>query len=162
MIEINQNINSQNTVKRHNAEVSYPRDHNQPEMLVGQGFRYWMAGYQQKEFDYWALGWKFYTDQLGVETARPLIPALATFVQEVHSVAKRPIEVLKPGDLSAFCQDECQAIALVAACQKSLCPALEACAEALIGASELERVICASCCFANKLAEYDLLLGRGH
>ncbi len=126
--------------------------------LVGLGFRYWMAGYQNHKFDYWTHGWKFFTDELGAANARPVVTALAAFVQEVHCHAKRPIEVALPGEVSPFCRDECKAIALVAACQTEVCPALQACAQALIGDQDPERVICASSCFANKLADFDLLL----
>lgn len=129
------------------------------EALVGFGFRYWMAGYQSSEFDYWTRGWQLYTDELGVHAARPLITDLAAFVQEVHTTAKRPIEVENSCD-ARFCRDECEAMNLIAVCQKGMCPALEACAVALIGEDNTERLICTSCNFANRLADQDLFLSE--
>lgn len=131
------------------------------EALVGLGFRYWMTGYQHGKFDYWKDGWRLYTDELGVLAARSVVTELATWVQEVVTAAQRPIEVgpctKLRGDMR-FCRDECMAVSLIAACQTGVCPALQACAHALIGDQDAERVICASTCFANRLADHDVYL----
>ena len=57
-----------------------------------------------------------------------------------------------------FGQDERMAITMVAAGQHNACPAMQACASALIGATEVENVIEASTDFGQKLLEKKLLL----
>ncbi len=128
-----------------------------PEQLVGLGFRYWMAGYQKNDIGFWKTSWDFYTKQLGALGAKSVVTELAYWVQTVNSSTARDIEIAP--DCSQFCRDECMAISLIAACQqKHACPALQACAQALIGDCELDCVIEASEGFAYELANHDLVL----
>ena len=50
--------------------------------------------------------------------------------------ARRP-----PVDCDRFCRDECVAIAMIAACQHNACPAMRACAFALLGCSMIDEVV---------------------
>ena len=128
-----------------------------PEQLVGLGFRYWMAGYQQNNFDYWTSSWDFFTKELGASTARSVVTELACWVQEIHRIADRKI-LISEKKAPEFCRDECMAISLIAACQNDICPALRACAQALIGDCEIETVVTASQGFAFKLSDHDIYL----
>ena len=61
---------------------------------------------------------------------------------------------------SGFCRDECMAIAMVAAAQQSSCPALKACAFALLESSDLENVVHATSEFASALVQEGIHLNR--
>jgi hypothetical protein len=61
----------------------------------------------------------------------------------VLSDAKRPIVVL-PITAAGFSRDECLAVSLVAACQHDTCPALRACAMALLGTDDPSRALAAT------------------
>ena len=140
------------------ACLSFPISQKTPEQLVGLGFRYWMSGYQQNDFQFWTSSWDFYTKELGAPAARSVVTDLASWVQEIHSSAGRPIKIAAK-KAPHFCRDECMAVSLIAACQNNVCPALKACAQALIGDQDIESVIAASEGFAFKLADYDIRLG---
>ena len=105
------------------------------EQLVGFGFRCWLAGYQNNDISCWSAGWDRFSNELGVTQAKPIVNELAFWVQKVSECSNRKINCA-PIDCKAFCQDECTAISLVAASQHKTCPALQACACALLGTDE--------------------------
>jgi hypothetical protein len=72
-----------------------------------------------------------------------LVTSFSAWAMAVEATAERHIAVL-PAGASGLCRDECLAIALVAACQYGACPALQACAFALLGSSDLGRAIAAT------------------
>lgn len=129
------------------------------EQLVGFGFRCWLAGYQNNDISCWGAGWNKFSSQLGPATAKSVITDLSLWVQTVKSYAKRQIDCA-PIDCKAFCQDECVAISLIAASQHKACPALQACAFALIGTDEVQEVVDTSDSFAHTLKQADIMLER--
>ena len=86
-----------------------------------------------------------------------LIGAFSAWALAVESSAIRPVAVL-PTDSLGFCRDECLAISLVAACQNNACPALRACAFALLGGGDVGRTLSATQAVADALREADTLL----
>ncbi|MEQ1698336.1 MAG: hypothetical protein ABL901_21110 [Hyphomicrobiaceae bacterium] len=68
----------------------------------------------------------------------------------VDATAERPIE-LSALEHPSFSSDESLAIALVAACQHAHCPALTACASALLGSHDLGRALAATQILAHTL-----------
>lgn len=75
----------------------------------------------------------------------------------VEACAVRPVTVL-PVSALGFCRDECLAISLVAACQHDACPALRACACALLGCDHCPRVLDATNHVALMLKRFDKML----
>lgn len=138
-------------------DAGFTAKHKSPEQLVGLGFRFWMTGYRTGEFACWARSWDYFNRHLGVETARSTITDLAFWVQTVQQAADREIEVA-PWESSEFHPNERMAITMIAAGQHNACPALAACAYALIGAEDVEPVVTASTRFANHLLANNLEL----
>ena len=131
-----------------------------PERLVGVGFRCWLAGFQTSDIGCWEVAWHEYSSAVGARAAKPLITELACWVRAVQDSAERRIEVY-PAQCRQFCRDECLAISMVAACQHSACPALRACAVALLGSNEIEEAMEGAEGFARSLKEADQVLSPG-
>ena len=130
-----------------------------PERLVGVGFRCWLAGYQTKDIECWETAWRHFSDELGNQRAKSLVSELSNWVRALHQASCREIETY-PAGCSGFCRDECMAIAMVAAAQQSSCPALKACAFALLESSDLENVVHATSEFASALVQEGIHLNR--
>ena len=124
----------------------------QPERLVGIGFRCWFAGYDTCDVDCWETGWNYYARELGVQRAKDAVTELACWVRSVRDAACRKIAYY-PFGCAGFAPDECVAISMVAASQHAQCPALRACAFALIGSSDVDGVVDSAQEFASVLAD---------
>lgn len=134
-----------------------PQIKKSPDELVGLGFRFWMAGYQNNDFEFWKKTWDHFNQTIGTSAARTTVSELASWAQTVQSSALRDIEVSLT-EQEQFGRDERMAITMVAAGQHNACPALQACAGALLGAVEVENVVEASTNFGHQLLEKKLLL----
>ncbi len=132
----------------------------QAERLVGVGFRCWMAGLETGDIDCWQSAFNEFAGCLGVDNAKTLVPGLSNWVKAVHGAAQRPIQIA-PRGCRGFCRDECLAIAMVAACQHSACPALKACAFTLIGSNNVSGALGAAEEFACGLRRVDQILSPG-
>ena len=64
-------------------------------------------------------------------------------------------------DCDGFCRDECVAIAMIAACQHNACPAMRACAFALLGCSMIDEVVQGAESFAETMRGADQVLLAG-
>lgn len=124
------------------------------EWLVGVGFRCWLAGYDTGDIACWETGWNEYNRALGAERAKRAVTELACFVRTLRGCASRKIEYY-PFGCAAFCPDECMAVSLIAASQHQRCPAMQACALALTGASSVDSVIDAASAFGAVLQDSD-------
>lgn len=124
------------------------------ERLVGLGFRCWLAGYDTGNISCWENGWNEYARALGAERAKRAVTELACWVRAVRASAARKIEYC-PVDCPGFCADECMAISLIAASQHHRCPAMRACALALIGSDLVDPVIDTANAFADALQDAD-------
>lgn len=132
----------------------------QAERLVGVGFRCWMMGLDTGDIDCWQTAFSEYEGCVGVDHAKMLVPGLSNWVRAVRGSAARPIQIA-PRGCNQFCRDECLAIAMVAACQHSACPALKACAFALVGSSDVNRALDAAEEFATGLRKAEQILSPG-
>ncbi len=110
------------------------------ELLVGYGFRGWVSGYQSGDVACWERVWRLYSNILGPTSARAVVGSLASWVRSVNSAARRDVEV-SPLEACQFCRDECLAISMIAASQHQTCPAMRACAFALIDNALLDEVL---------------------
>lgn len=130
-------------MRRQNFEV--PRV---PEMLVGVGFRCWLAGYDTGDISCWETAWSIYATTLGPQEAKPAVAELACWVRCLCEVARRDLAYYPVG-CKGYCGDECMAISLVAAAQHDRCPALRACAFALLDSEDLDPIMSATATFGT-------------
>ncbi|MEZ5843173.1 MAG: hypothetical protein R3D27_05495 [Hyphomicrobiaceae bacterium] len=118
--------------------------------LVALGFRHWMLGYQTGEIACWEAAWREFSGVLGPAPARAAVGDLSCWVRTIARLARRPIKVY-PDGCRRFCRDECMAVSMVAASQHEVCPAMRACAFALIEHSDVEEVVAESAVLAERL-----------
>lgn len=129
----------------------------EPERLVGLGFRYWMLGRLHGDVACWERAWDLYSGVFGIAGAKVAIGNLSSWVGALGRTGQREI-VVYPRSCRGFCRDECVAISMIAACQHRTCPALRACAFALIECSRIDDVLDHAQGFADTLAGLDHIL----
>lgn len=125
-----------------------------PEQIVALGFRYWVLGRRVGCIEPWQDAWGLYTRSFGLCGARRAVGALSTWVDTVCRSTVRGIDVA-PAACPSFCRDECLAVAMIAACQNDRCPAMRACAFALVESSMIDRVVDDAQSFASTLIELE-------
>jgi hypothetical protein len=130
------------------------------ERLVGLGFRYWVTGYQSGDIDRWDDAWQIYAGALGPTNARVAVAELSAWVRSVSAAARRDIKVAC-GNCTQLCRDECLAVSMIAACQHNTCPAMRACAFALIESSLIDEVVHHAESFAITMRGLDQVLSPG-
>lgn len=130
---------------------------SEPERLVGLGFRSWLAGYQTGDISCWEEAWSIFSNALGPKQARSAVTDLACWVRAIRNCSCRQIEIY-PGQCAGFCRDECMAIAMVAASQHGACPAMRACAWALLQTSAIDDVVEGAECLGARLKSCDKIL----
>jgi hypothetical protein len=128
-----------------------------PEGLVGLGFRYWVSGYQTGDIDRWEKAWRLYDTALGPKAAKTAVAELSAWVRAVSAAARRDIKVVSD-EGCGLCRDECLAVSMIAACQHNTCPAMRACAFALIDSSLIDEVVHHAESFAVTLRGLDKVL----
>ncbi len=111
-----------------------------PERLVGVGFRCWIAGYRTGDIGCWETAWEAYAHALGPNMAKEALGELGSWVRLVRNAARREIEI-NPASCRYFCRDECLAVGMVAASQHGVCPAMNACAMALLDSVSVDEVV---------------------
>jgi hypothetical protein len=129
------------------------------ERLVGLGFRYWLTGFRTGDISCWERAWCAYSDAMGAATAKGAVTHLASWVGAINRHARRDLETA-PVDCDRFCRDECIAIEMISACQHEACPAMRACAFALLGCSMIEEVVRGAENFAATMRGADQVLPR--
>lgn len=125
-----------------------------PELLVGYGFRGWIAGYQTGDVANWERVWRLYSTLMRPSSARVVVACLASWAKSVSAASRRRIEVSNLEDCR-FCRDECLAISMIAASQHNTCPAMRACAYALIDSSMMDEVLHHADTYAITLRGHD-------
>jgi hypothetical protein len=79
---------------------------------------------------------------------------LSCWVRRIRDLSGREIETF-PAGCRTFCRDECIAVAMVAASQHKLCPALRACAYGLLGCTAVDGALAETEALANTLGSLD-------
>jgi hypothetical protein len=123
-----------------------------PERLVGFGFRLWLNGFRTGDISSWEEAWSAYAGAIGAVAAKTAVGQLSCWVRTIDSCAQRELKT-SPNDCPNFCHDECVAIAMIAACQHHACPAMRACAFALLGCSMIDEVVEGAESFAQAMRE---------
>jgi hypothetical protein len=129
------------------------------ERLVGLGFRYWLKGFRSGDISCWERAWCAYADVLGARAAKGAVKDLACWVRAINRHAQRNLETAAV-DCERFCRDECIAIEMISACQHEACPAMRACAFALLGCSMIDEVVQGAESFAATMRGADQILPR--
>lgn len=129
----------------------------EPERLVGLGFRYWMLGRMSGDVTAWEQAWHLYSGVFGLTGGQVALGQLSSWVGALGRAGQRKI-VVQPRSYSGFCHDECVAISMIAACQHRTCPALRACAFALVECSLIDEVVEQAQGFADTLLNLDQVL----
>jgi hypothetical protein len=132
-----------------------------PERLVGLGFRHWLQGYRTGDISSWEKVWCTYSSALGANTAKKAVGQLSCWVRAINTHTHRTLQT-SPANCAGFCRDECVAIAMIAACQHQACPAMRACAFALLGCSMIDEVVNGAESFAETMRGADQVLSPGH
>ena len=145
-------MTTQNSMSRRSGLPTL--EHRRPERLVGVGFRCWLDGFSSGNIASWETAWNLYANELGACRARVAVQELGLWVGKIKDVSGREITTL-PHHCPGFCRDECVAISMVAASQHKVCPAMRACAFALIGCSDMEGLLTSTDRFAVMLDALD-------
>ncbi len=132
-------------------------DTAKPEHLVGLGFRGWIAGYQSGDVGCWEQVWRLYADEFGARRAGAAVGDLSSFARSVNACSRRRVQV-GPLGAACFCRDESLAISMVAAFQHNTCPAMRACAFALVESSLLDEVLHHAGSFALTMRTLDAVI----
>lgn len=132
----------------------------EPERIVGLGFRYWILGRRTGEIACWERAWNLYTGVFGLCGARMAVGSLSGWVGALDGAARREIEVF-PDACGSFCRDECLAVSMIAACQHDTCPAMRACAFALVESSMIDHVVGEARAFADVMSGLEQRLSPG-
>jgi hypothetical protein len=128
-----------------------------PERLVGLGFRYWLKGFRTGDISCWERAWSAYSNVLGATAAKSAVTDLSCWVRAINRHARRDLETAAV-DCERFCRDECIAIEMISACQHAACPAMRACAFALLGCSMIDEVVHGAENFAATMRGADQVL----
>jgi hypothetical protein len=128
-----------------------------PERLVGLGFRLWLNGFRTGDITFWEKAWCTYCNSIGAAAAKSAVTDLASWVRVIKAHSQRDLETAA-AECPAFCRDECVAISMIAACQHNACPAMRACAFALLGCSVIDQVVDVAESFAHTLQGADQVL----
>ncbi|MBO0765777.1 MAG: hypothetical protein J2P50_14500 [Hyphomicrobiaceae bacterium] len=141
-----------------NADALAPIGHFAgPERLVGFGFRLWLNGFRTGDISSWEQAWSAYAGTIGAAAARTAVGQLSCWVRAIDCYAQREL-VTAPNGCERFCHDERVAVAMIAACQHHVCPAMRACAFALLGCSMIEEVVEVAEDFAQAMREAQQVL----
>jgi len=128
-----------------------------PERLVGLGFRYWLTGFRTGDISCWERAWRAYSNVLGPAVAKGAVGDLACWVRAINRHGQRDLKTATV-DCDRFCRDECIAIEMISACQHDACPAMRACAFALLGCSMIDEVVQGAETFAATMRGADQVL----
>ena len=120
--------------------------------MVGRSFRCGILARRERSAVGWSYAWQEIAGVAGPDRADGLIGELSRFVESVDASAVRRIEVLPKG-CPGLCRDECLAVSIVAGSQLGACPALKACAFALIESANVDSCIRSAGRFSDALRE---------
>ncbi|CAN0511572.1 unnamed protein product [Phaeothamnion confervicola] len=113
-----------------------------------------MLGLNTGDIGAWEKAWDLYCGLFGTAGAKVAVGQLSHWVSAMESASCRDIEVF-PERCRSFCRDECIAVSMIAACQHNTCPAMQACALALLENARVDEMIGKAQAFAGTLASLE-------
>lgn len=129
----------------------------QPEKLVLEGYRRWMAGFDTGSVVPWELTFSLYTGLLGSGQGRRALSELSHFVRTLRSCSACPLRSF-PFGAHHVCRDECLTLGLVAALQHDDVAAARSCLSAMTCPALDGELAKAARGFAETLADLDQML----
>lgn len=122
-------------------------------LTVGQSFRCGVLASYSSQDAYWSYAWqKLAKLSKNDQTADHLLKKLSLFVESILASSTRNLDIL-PNGCPGLCRDECLAVSIIVASQLGPCPALKACAFALLENSHMEPCLTAALSFGSALRE---------
>ena len=143
--------------RRRASRKAAPIVHGRTEKLVGTSFRYWLTGFHTGDLSYWQRAFDLSAGAFGTEGARVVCADFSSWVSLLSDRSRRPLRVLEPG-APHYGRDECVAMAVIASYQHQACPALQACALALLGCEPNRDLVALSSSVADRFKTADHML----
>ena len=88
----------------------------QPENLVVNGYRNWVAGLAHADSRYWDAAWTAHAKALGAIDGQIALDAMAALVGRLGACATCPLRFYRPG-AAHLCRDECLVLGMVSGAQ---------------------------------------------
>ena len=88
----------------------------QPENLVVNGYRNWIAGLAHADSRYWDAALSAHAKALGPTNGQVALDAMASLVRRLGACATCPLRFYKP-DAGHLCRDECLVLGMVSGAQ---------------------------------------------
>lgn len=125
-----------------------------PEKLVLEGYRHWIAGYDNNSVIPWELAWSLYERILGADRAKSAIAELANFIRVVGRCATCPLKSF-PNGAHHLCREECLTLAMIAGAQHADEAVIRKCLNAMTCPTRCDAVAMAAGSFALTLRAMD-------
>lgn len=129
----------------------------QPEMLVLEGYRHWIAGFDTGSVIPWEMVSVIYAKVLGLKKAKYAIAELSHFIRTLHFCAACPLKSFPYGALH-ICREEYLLVVLVSALQNHDDATRDLCLEYLVGECRACDLLQAAKDYAQVMEEYDQML----
>lgn len=121
-----------------------------PERLVLEGYRHWIAGYDNNSVIPWELAWSLYERLLGAEQAKTALAELSNYIRIVGRCATCPLRSF-PSGAHHLCREECLTLAMIAGAQHSDEAVVRKCLDAMTCPARCDAVAMAAGSFALTL-----------
>ena len=125
--------------------------------LVRYGLRGWMLGAQSADLRFWEAVWNRYCGLMGPVQARCVVTELEGWTRKIDQTACRKIHV-ECLNCDGHTNDEQLAVSIIAAAQHGTCPAMRACAFALLDNANVDPMLDHAQSFAEALKQSDQVL----
>jgi hypothetical protein len=139
------------TFRRCGAQCRYLN--RRPERLVVEAFRRWNRGGESGSFPNFQRTADFFVDELGPVEGRRLFSLFVRWLDTVGDFMERP-PLSSPFECPRLCQDECMAVAMIAAAQSGDRDGIDAATRRLVAPEGIEPAAAAAEGFAEALANH--------
>lgn len=127
------------------------------EMLVLEGYRHWIGGFDTDSVIPWEMVSAIYTKALGLKNAKYAIAELSHFIRTLQFCAACPLKAFPYGAYQV-CREECLLIALVSALQNQDNAMRDICLDHLVRQGSCGEVLETAQDYAQAMGECDQLL----
>ena len=124
-----------------------------PERLVVEAFRRWTLGGESGSIGNFERTADFFVDEVGPIEGRCLFVEFVRWLDTVGAFMERPA-LSSPFECPMLCQDECMAVAMIAAAQSGDRDGVDAATRRLVAPEGIEPAAAAAEGFAGALADY--------
>ena len=125
----------------------------QPEYLVLEGYRHWIAGFETDSVVPWEQAWGIYSGILGPNHGRKAMSDLTFFVRTLRNCAHCPLRTF-PFGARRVCREECLVLGLISGIQHKTDCTSKICLDALTCPKSKANLAEAAAAFAATLASF--------